>query len=1704
MKLLPRAVMYMFAFIFVGLCLSLSMSNLAFAIGPNDSVVGGKVDEEFTVLLQTGFEDSNPRRDYKKEIVQGQLPPGVYLRSRSNANFVLEGTPTAIGVYNVTVRITAEAAWGTNSTNHAQIRFNAYKRDFIYTIQITDHVIKLHDLPIAGKVGLAYTGQASATGGTVPYIYEITGLPAGLTATDAGAVSGTPTAAGSFPVTVKVTDQAGETRTIRQTIVIAAAPDIALNVTGIPAAGKVGLGYTGQAAASGGTDPYTFEITGLPTGLTATNAGVISGKPTAAGSFPVTVKVTDKEGYTKTETQTIVIAAAPDIALNVAGIPAAGKVGLGYTGQAAASGGTDPYTFEVTGLPAGLTATDAGVVSGKPTAAGSFPVTVKVTDKEGYTKTETQTIVIAVAPDIALNVTGIPAAGKVGLGYTGQAAATGGTDPYTFEITGLPAGLTATNAGVISGKPTAVGSSTVTVKVTDKEGYTKTETQTIVIAAAPDIALNVTGIPAAGKVGLGYTGQAAASGGTDPYTFEITGLPAGLTATNAGAVSGKPTAVGSSTVTVKVTDKEGYTKTETQTIVIAAAPDIALNVTGIPAAGKVGLGYTGQAAASGGTDPYTFEITGLPAGLTATDAGAVSGTPTAAGSFPVTVKVTDKEGYTKTETQTIVIAAAPDIALNVTGIPAAGKVGLGYTGQAAASGGTDPYTFEMTGLPAGLTATNAGAVSGKPTAAGSFPVTVKVTDKEGFTKTETQTIVIAAAPDIALNVTGIPATGKVGLGYTGQAAASGGTDPYTFEITGLPAGLTATDAGAVSGTPTAAGSFPVTVKVTDKEGYTKTETQTIVIAAAPDIALNVTGIPTAGKVGLGYTGQAAASGGTDPYTFEITGLPAGLTATNAGAVSGKPTAVGSSTVTVKVTDKEGYTKTETQTIVIAAAPDIALNVTGIPAAGKVGLGYTGQAAASGGTEPYTFEITGLPAGLTATNAGAVSGKPTAVGSSTVTVKVTDKEGFTKTETQTIVIEAGAEIILDIGAITNGKVEFDYGSHKLTATGGTQPYTFEVSGLPDGLTFDGVDTIAGLPHKAGTFPITVIVTDKEGFTTEKTTNLVINDIIIDPASLPAGMINVAYPAQTLTVLGGTGTHVFGATGLPEGLSLSGNTISGAPTVSGSFTVEVTATSSEGYVRTRTYQLIIAAKPDIELNTSSLQDGKTGIDYKARLTAKGGTGPYSYKVSGLPDGLTLSGDTVTGIPTKAGSFDVEITVIDRNGYSNTHMVTVVIAERSALEAKNHVLMVMAGTTGSVNLMDGSTGDAVTAASILSQANAAAGKAWVESGNKAQMLYFAASGSFAGTTELSYRLASAHGVSGPATVTIHVIARPDPSEDPEVIGLVNAQIETANRMAQMQIRNFHDRLEQLHGEGDCRQDSIGLNIGLDGAQLNPKLPQSCSQRDYSLWTAGEINMGKSSDDSNDKQLKHTSIGVSGGIDYRFSPSFVGGIGFGYGKDTTDIGEKGTQSRANMFSVAAYGSYRPGKNFFLDGVVGYGWLNFESDRHVTATGGVASGERQGQQIFGSVSLGYEYRNEAWMLSPYLRGDAAHTKLDSFSETGAGIYNLTYGDQTADLLSATLGLRGEYTIPMSWGELKPRARLEYTHDFSGNSRVKLGYTDIGGLLPYTIDTKSDAKDSLRIEAGFDAKINGDWTAGVDYSTQISTGGGKLQHGFRWKLSKQF
>lgn len=171
---------------------------------------------------------------------------------------------------------------------------------------------------------------------------------------------------------------------------------------------------------------------------------------------------------------------------------------------------------------------------------------------------------------IAISPTSLPE-GQTGSAYSQTLAASGGTGPYTFALTSgaLPVGLSLSSAGVISGTPTATGTTSFTVTATDSLSATGSWSYTLTI-----VTLTVTPatLPNASKDSA-YSETLTASGGAAPYTFTLTSgtLPGGLTLSSSGLISGTPTDLGSSTFTVTVTDSGGASGSVTYTLVVSGS-----------------------------------------------------------------------------------------------------------------------------------------------------------------------------------------------------------------------------------------------------------------------------------------------------------------------------------------------------------------------------------------------------------------------------------------------------------------------------------------------------------------------------------------------------------------------------------------------------------------------------------------------------------------------------------------------------------------------------------------------------------------------------------------------------------------------------------------------------------------------------------------------------------------------------------------------------------------------------------------------------------------------------------------------------------------------------------------------------------------------------------------------------------------------------
>jgi hypothetical protein len=247
--------------------------------------------------------------------------------------------------------------------------------------------------------------------------------------------------------------------------------------------------------------------------------------------------------------------------------------------------------------------------------------------------------------------------------------------------------------------------------------------------------------------------------------------------------------------------------------------------------------------ASGAYTPYTYSVTSgsLPTGLSLSSGGALTGTPTSQGNYNFTVTAKDVNSYNGSSSYTMTVSP-PTISITPSTLPS----GIGstvYTTTAiTASGGNGPYTYTVyTGsLPPGLTLSSGGSLSGTPTSNGTYNFHEKATDSNSSIGIIAYTVAVAA-PTISISPSSL-LVGTAEAAYSGAAntvSASGGSGVYTYAVTNgsLPSGLSMASTGIISGTPTVAGTFGITVTATDANGFIGSKVYSVLINA-PTITLS--------------------------------------------------------------------------------------------------------------------------------------------------------------------------------------------------------------------------------------------------------------------------------------------------------------------------------------------------------------------------------------------------------------------------------------------------------------------------------------------------------------------------------------------------------------------------------------------------------------------------------------------------------------------------------------------------------------------------------------------------------------------------------------------------------------------------------------------------------------------------------------------------
>ncbi|MCC7384975.1 MAG: putative Ig domain-containing protein [Deltaproteobacteria bacterium] len=394
------------------------------------------------------------------------------------------------------------------------------------------------------------------------------------------------------------------------------AGQITISTTSLPAAG-VGVSYSFQLIATGAPSPTWQIIAGsLPSGLTLSTNGNITGMTSAQGTYAFTVEAS-QSGYGASQRSLVLeVNAGGGLSLATTTLPPA-TVGAAYSATMQAQGGAPPYGLQIIGgAPSWLTMSSDGRMSGTPTEAGHYELRVSIFDSGSNFAEGVATLDAVEAGPLTFVTTSaeLPEA-VTGASYDFQIVARGGVQPYQFSVSSgsLPAGINLSAQGRLTGIPEQVGRATFGVSVVDQEGGTVGGTLELNVSARAPLEIT---LPE--RITVRHDAETdfalTAQGGVPPYTWSITSgaLLPGLTL-DGDHLRGTPTSstAPEAQVVFAVVDQEGE-RAERQVIV-----QISAGGSGARGGGATNRrdGGCGCSAAAPGTDPAPAWLLGVLVGL---------------------------------------------------------------------------------------------------------------------------------------------------------------------------------------------------------------------------------------------------------------------------------------------------------------------------------------------------------------------------------------------------------------------------------------------------------------------------------------------------------------------------------------------------------------------------------------------------------------------------------------------------------------------------------------------------------------------------------------------------------------------------------------------------------------------------------------------------------------------------------------------------------------------------------------------------------------------------------------------------------------------------------------------------------------------------------------------------------------------------------
>jgi len=346
--------------------------------------------------------------------------------------------------------------------------------------------------------------------------------------------------------------------------------------------------------------------------------------------------------------------------------------------------------------------------------------------------------------------------------------------------------------------------------------------------------------------------------------------------------------------------------------------------------------------------------------------------------------------------------------------------------------------------------------------------------------------------------------------------------------------------------------------------------------------------------------------------------------------------------------------------------------------------------------------------------------------------------------------------------------------------------------------------------------------------------------------------------------------------------------------------------------------------------------------------------------------------------------------------------------------------------------------------------------------------------------------------------------PLKDKDVKGIIDAQINTAKNFANDSSQSALKRLTILRANKyhNTTAQKIELNfqnelfnkisnnvLSSAQAKLNPiqKLDQILPD-DWEVWTEGSISFGRIGENSVSSAQDIDSLGITVGVDTKMDNDQILGVALRVGHTDVDVGSFGSKVDTNALSLSVYGSNSLDNRNFLKHVFGVSYLDSDIVRKDEENTNTNTGDREGEQVFGSLNIGREYEDGDLTVTPTVRIDGSYTTLNGYREDGVAA--LSYNDQDIKSLMASLGVLIDEDFNLENSTVKRRFNLEYGKEFASNSKVVTSYVTDSEIFEYQADNKN--RDIYTAGFGFDFKHDQGLTISTDYERQQIKGHGHV------------